>query len=91
MGNLPLKRKREHLKHIIEETFEEDGIMYHMLTQKEDSTRSERHGGSKRGKCANIDRGFEEAHQRIFDDYFAPDAVFPRKLLKRRYRMSREL
>ena len=40
---------------------------------------------------AVIDRDHVTTHQRLYDDYFAPDPRFPANMFRRRFRMRREL
>ncbi|KAA1136334.1 hypothetical protein PGTUg99_024850 [Puccinia graminis f. sp. tritici] len=34
------------------------------------------HGGSRPGRCANLNRGFEEGYQRFYKDYLAPEPIY---------------
>ena len=38
-----------------------------------------------------IERNREEGHNRLFNDYFAPNAVYPPNVFRRRFRMHRDL
>ncbi|KAE9043470.1 hypothetical protein PR003_g20690 [Phytophthora rubi] len=53
--------------------------------------KKKRRGGSIPGKAANIDRGWEAADQRLYEDYFSPSPTYPEKLFRRRFRMSSRL
>jgi hypothetical protein len=48
-------------------------------------------GGSVLGKRPNIDRDAQAGHDRIFKDYFAANATFPRAKFERRYRMPKSI
>src|SRR3954468_24281895 len=39
----------------------------------------------------HIPRPREQSHQRLWEDYFAPDCLFPDRNFRRRFRMRREL
>ena len=39
----------------------------------------------------HIPRPREQSHQRLWEDYFAPDCLFPDRTFRRRFRMRREL
>jgi hypothetical protein len=49
------------------------------------------HGGSRPGRCANLNRGFEEGYQRFYKDYLAPEPIYVDYLFRRRFRMHRGL
>eukprot|EP00475_Leptophrys_vorax_P039695 TRINITY_DN7206_c0_g2_i1.p1 TRINITY_DN7206_c0_g2~~TRINITY_DN7206_c0_g2_i1.p1 ORF type:complete len:128 (-),score=23.91 TRINITY_DN7206_c0_g2_i1:34-417(-) len=57
-----------------------------------DSSRGiKKRGGSRRGKSRNIDRDFDFYHQKLWNEYFAPNAKFSEKYFRRRFRMSKHL
>ena len=66
-----------------------DAKMFFSLTRKRKSVPI--HGGSRPGKNPNKNRDFQQGYQRIFQDYFAQNAVYDDKLFRRRFRMRREL
>lgn len=47
--------------------------------------------GSRPGKSSNLPRDHAAGHQRIFADYFCEHPVYPERLFRRRYRMSKRL
>jgi hypothetical protein len=47
--------------------------------------------GSLPGKAPNIDRGREDAHRRLVEDYFCADPTYPTRKFRRRFRMRRQL
>ncbi|KAH9456062.1 hypothetical protein Pst134EB_033427 [Puccinia striiformis f. sp. tritici] len=59
----------------------------------EDNGRKEprKHGGSVKGRMANLPRDFEGGYQRLFKDYFAESPVYTDYLFRRRFRMHRPL
>ncbi|KAI7951125.1 hypothetical protein MJO29_009799 [Puccinia striiformis f. sp. tritici] len=50
-----------------------------------------KHGGSIKGRLANLNRGFEMGYERLFEDYFSESPVYPDYLFRRRFRMHRPL
>lgn len=48
-------------------------------------------GGSRPGRAPNLRRDHAAGHQRLYDDYLAPNAVYPEKVFRRRYRMRKSL
>ena len=78
---------------------EEDAHIHCLLRKlserlREKDSNRKRHGGSKRGKKPNIDRGRVAGHERIMRDYFGwngADPVYNEKLFRRRFRMRRSL
>ncbi|KAH9457201.1 hypothetical protein Pst134EA_033057 [Puccinia striiformis f. sp. tritici] len=50
-----------------------------------------KHGGSVKGRSANLPRDFEAGYQRLFKDYFAESPVYTDYLFRRRFRMHRDL
>ena len=45
----------------------------------------------KQRKRAYIERNREEGHNRLWNDYFSEDPIFPAHLFRRRFRMNKEL
>ncbi|EHS64664.1 uncharacterized protein PGTG_21015 [Puccinia graminis f. sp. tritici CRL 75-36-700-3] len=48
-------------------------------------------GGSRPGRRANLNHGFEEGYQRFYKDYLAPEPVYVDDLFRRQFRMHRGL
>lgn len=57
----------------------------------EELMRPDAPGGSAPGRSANLQRDSEAGHQLLIQDYFAESPVYPDKLFRRRFRMSRNL
>ncbi|ETV63799.1 hypothetical protein H257_19270 [Aphanomyces astaci] len=55
------------------------------------STYKKPHGGSRPGRAPNVNRGHAMGGDRLYQDYFAPNAVYNERLFRRRFRMQREL
>lgn len=60
-------------------------------TTKQRRKKAKIRGGSRPGKAANLKRDHAAGPERLWNDYFAPDPIYPPKLFKRRFRMSRQV
>lgn len=49
------------------------------------------HGGSRAGKCANIERERERFAQQLYNDYFSSSPTYPDHLFQRRFRVSKRI
>lgn len=66
-----------------------DDLLQLALSQELES--SGKVGGSTPGKGANLPRDAQAGHDLLFQDYFSESPVYPEKLFRRRFRMSRGL
>jgi hypothetical protein len=48
-------------------------------------------GGSHPGRAPNVKRDIRSGHEQLWQDYLAPDAVFPANVFRRRFRMRKSL
>ena len=71
-------------EHMIDDSDEQIGKM---LLEEEDNVAS----SSNRKKRRHFKRDREAGHQRIFNDYFADNPVYPENIFRRRFRMSKAL
>ena len=82
LQSFPVALNEQHL------TIEALQLFYGLLSCLDQDWR----GGSVVGRLPNIDRGREDAHQRLINDYFVgPDSTYPDTTFRRRFRMRREL
>lgn len=84
------ERQTENLRMLIEDDSEDEMALEQILTGESDDD-STRFGGSFPGKNANIDRERLFGHQRLLNDYFNPNCIYPESIFRRRFRMSRNL
>jgi hypothetical protein len=76
--------------------FEDDDIDQYVIQMEIEQEitnldRKSKRGGSKPGKTTNINRGFGNGHQQIYNDYFSENLVYPESKFRRRFRMSSRL
>jgi hypothetical protein len=88
---------RKHLQSSLEEELQDDewdeyflSFMIEDIIEPSQIKRG-KHGGSRPGRGANLDREREELDQRLWKDYFAEPPVYGPQLFRRRYRMRRSL
>lgn len=65
------------------------GELLESSDEDEDATR--KHGGSRPGKAANIDRSRQLFAESLHRDYFSSDPVYPAHLFERRFRLTRDI
>ncbi|KAI7950916.1 hypothetical protein MJO29_009590 [Puccinia striiformis f. sp. tritici] len=83
-------RERQHTTSQTTQTIISDTAA--ILTGKDDlSNIPPKHGGSGKGRSANLPRDFEAGYQRLFRDYFAESPVYTDYLFRRRFRMHQDL
>ncbi|KAL0015020.1 hypothetical protein SO802_002089 [Lithocarpus litseifolius] len=74
--------------------YDDDFEIIVLLALEEERLERERASTSHRGSVPGrrfIQRDHGQGHQRIFQDYFAESLVYPLKVFRRRFRMSRSL
>jgi hypothetical protein len=62
-----------------------------LLEEDTEDKPATKHGGSIKGRSANLNRGFEMGYQRLFDDYFSESPVYPDYIFRHRFRMHKPL
>ncbi|KAG2213632.1 hypothetical protein INT45_009325 [Circinella minor] len=48
-------------------------------------------GGSVLGRLGTVEHNYEEAHNRLMNDYFISDSKYKKKQFRRRFRMHKQL
>ena len=83
---------------ILQEELEDDTIEQYALLINQSALLSQQYisipakkGGSAPGRAPNLARNFQSGHDRIYNDYFSPNPVYPPDVFRRRFRMRREL
>lgn len=89
-----MQQWRQQLKRQLEEGLDDDEceemMLGFMLAQTSDMP-VKKHGGSRPGRAANMERQREVGHNRLFADYFSATPVYDDNAFRRRYRMRRGL
>lgn len=73
----------------IEERYTE--VYENVHQQLEDKYRRRQQARSSRGRRTYIDRGREEGHARLWNDYFSENPVYSPDMFRRRFRMNKPL
>lgn len=82
------------MKRQLEEGLEDDDceeIMLGFMVAQASDMPAKKHGGSRPGRAANMERQRDVGHNRLFADYFSATPVFDDNAFRRRYRMRRGL
>lgn len=66
-------------------------VINELLEDSSDDEPLGRHGGSQPGKRPNIERGREDAAQRLYRDYFCAAPVYDSEMFERRFRLSQPI
>jgi hypothetical protein len=64
-------------------------IQEQLRQEEEEAARPKKHGGSRKGRSANIQRDFEAGYARLYQDYFSETPLYSDYLFQRRFRMHR--
>ena len=56
-----------------------------------ENLRKRKWGGSVLGRLGTVERNYEEAHNRLMNDYFISDSKYKKKQFRRRFRMHKQL
>ncbi|KAH9457004.1 hypothetical protein Pst134EA_033051 [Puccinia striiformis f. sp. tritici] len=62
-----------------------------LLQEEAEEEPAPTHGGSVKGRSANLNRDSEMGYQRLMQDYFEDSPVYPDYIFRRRFRMHRHL
>ncbi|KAF0714194.1 hypothetical protein AaE_011626 [Aphanomyces astaci] len=68
-----------------------DAVFDSSSSDSEASSTYKKPHGSRPGRAPNVNRGHAMGADRLYQDYFAPNAVYNERLFRRRFRMQREL
>jgi hypothetical protein len=94
MESIAMQRWRQNLKRTLQEALEDDDceeMLLGFLLGPTADTPVKKHGWSRPGRAANLERDRESGHNRLCADYFSTTPTHDAAAFRRRYRMRRGL